>query len=142
LVEPLPFYYDLYASERPRDIVVKGAVYWKEMPKQGYVRKRGQHGGGSYVVTGVGHKHQYFPCSFFRINDILENNFDICPHYLSIDIEGSDFFVIQDLDFCKYPIPVVCGEFKKLNMALVDDFMFSKGYSIKKQTISNFLYMR
>jgi hypothetical protein len=145
LVEALPWSYDLYPAERPRDVVLKAGVYWGEN-KQGYLRKKGKHGGGSYIVTALPLSNPlnrlYFPIPFVRVNDILANNFEVCPHYLSIDIEGCDFYVIKDLDFQKYPIPIICGEFKKVNMSVVDAFMLDKGYPTRKQTKTNFIYMR
>lgn len=154
LVEPLPLYYDAYAKERPRDIVVKGAVYWTDL-KRGFVRKRGRHGGGSYVVTGTGGSDDrpgYFPCDFYRINDLLKNHFSSCPDYLSIDIEGNDLVVLKELDFDAYPIPVICGEFgreaKKTGpggtnwIHIVTEFLAPKGYSGPIVTYNNFIYTK
>ena len=44
------------------------------------------------------------------INEIIEQNFATYPDLLSIDIEGMDFGVLSQLDFDRFPIPIICAE--------------------------------
>ena len=44
------------------------------------------------------------------ITQIIKENFDSFPDFLSIDIESLDLEVIRTLDFSLHPIPIICVE--------------------------------
>lgn len=82
------------------------------------------------------------------INEIIKENFDSYPDFLSIDIEGLDLAVLQSLDFSKYPIPIICSEtciysenhIKPKDKAIAA-FMDSKGYFIYADTYINTIFV-
>lgn len=82
------------------------------------------------------------------INDIIKENFDSYPDFLSIDIEGLDLAVLQSLDFSKYPIPVICSEtctysenhIKPKDPAIAG-FMATQGYFIYADTYINTIFV-
>jgi hypothetical protein len=82
------------------------------------------------------------------INEIIAENFDIYPDFLSIDIEGLDLSVLKTLDFNKYPIPVICAEtcvysenhIKPKDNSIIE-FMLSKGYFVYADTYINSIFV-
>lgn len=83
-----------------------------------------------------------------RINDLIKNNFDTYPDLISIDIEGLDLLVLKDLDFSKYPIPVICVEtclYSENHIRPKDnriaEFLGNKGYEIYADTYINTIFI-
>lgn len=82
-----------------------------------------------------------------NINNLIEQNFDTYPDFISIDIEGLDLDVLKSLDLERFPIPVICAETctysenhirsKDLSIA---DFMLSKGYEVYADTYINTIF--
>lgn len=69
----------------------------------------------------------------------------IIPDYLSIDIEGLDFYVLKSIDFTKIPIKVIVAETdesKDESGTTMDDFMQQSGYTITCKTTANTIYVR
>jgi len=64
------------------------------------------------------------------INDVMEKNFNgDAPSYLSIDTEGSEYEILQSLDFEKYRPVVFTIEHNFTNLQnRIDELMISKGY--------------
>lgn len=82
------------------------------------------------------------------VNDILANNFIQTPHFLSIDVEGLDLMVLKNLDWKKYPIPVVCVEtclFSTTHIRVQDKevprYMESIGYFAYANTSINTIFV-
>mgnify|MGYP006185242289 FL=1 len=64
------------------------------------------------------------------LNDVMEKNFNgDTPSYLSIDTEGSEYEILQSLDFEKYRPVVFTIEHNYTNLQnKIDELMISKGY--------------
>ena len=64
------------------------------------------------------------------INDVMEKNFNgDAPSYLSIDTEGSEYEILQSLDFEKYRPVVFTIEHNFTNLQnKIEELMISKGY--------------
>lgn len=84
-----------------------------------------------------------------NINDILLKNFKITPDFISIDVEGLDFDILQSLDFDKHKPKVLLAETlhygenntpEKLKHII--DFVCSKGYSTYADTYVNTIFLR
>jgi FkbM family methyltransferase len=82
------------------------------------------------------------------INSIIEKNFKTYPDFLSIDIEGLDFEVLQSLDYNKYPIPIICAEtctFSETHVKpknkLIESLMLGKGYMVYADTYVNTIFV-
>ena len=74
------------------------------------------------------------------INDVMEKNFNgDAPSYLSIDTEGSEFEILQSLDFEKYQPVVFTIEHNYTNLQnKIDELMISKGYVRVFRIITSF----
>ena len=82
------------------------------------------------------------------INTIISENFKNFPDFLSIDIEGFDYKVLDSLDIDKYPIPVICVEtcnYSEIHIRPKDtnliNLMLSKGYEIYADTYINTIFV-
>lgn len=97
---------------------------------------------GTYKITEV------VKVPLLGINTIIENNFDIYPDLLSIDIEGLDLSVLKTLDFEKYPLPVICVEtctYSENHIRpkdkTIEEFMLTKGYEVYADTYINTIFV-
>lgn len=82
------------------------------------------------------------------INLLIEENFQKCPDFLSIDIEGLDLAVLKNLDFKRFPIPVLCVEtctysenHVKPKNPEIEEFMHSIGYFTYADTYVNTIFV-
>jgi FkbM family methyltransferase len=82
------------------------------------------------------------------INQLIQENFDTYPDFLSIDIEGLDLEVLKSLDYSRYPIPVICVEtclYSENHIHPKDksiaEFMTQKGYEIYADTYINTIFV-
>jgi FkbM family methyltransferase len=82
------------------------------------------------------------------INNIIKQNFETFPDFLSIDIEGLDLEVLKSLDFDKFPIPVICVEtctYSENHVRPKDhsiaELVTSKGYEIYADTYINTIFV-
>lgn len=83
------------------------------------------------------------------VNNIIKENFDTYPDFLSIDIEGLDFEVLKSLDFEKFPIPVICAEtctFSETHIKpkdkSIENFMLTQGYFLYADTYLNSIFVK
>lgn len=83
-----------------------------------------------------------------NINQLIKENFQTIPDFLSLDIEGLDLDVLKSLDFEKYPIPVLCVEtclYSENNIRPKDyaiiEFVLSKGYEVYADTYINTIFV-
>lgn len=83
------------------------------------------------------------------INQIVEENFQHYPDILSIDIEGLDFEVLSQLDYERYPIPVICAETCTYSVnhirpkdTRIEKLLVSKGYFLYADTYLNGIFVQ
>jgi FkbM family methyltransferase len=86
--------------------------------------------------------------ALMNINDIISNNFNKFPDFLSLDIEGLDLDVLKSLDLNKYPIPVICVETCRYSESYIRpkdldiiDFLTTNGYFIYADTYLNTIFV-
>lgn len=67
------------------------------------------------------------PCT--TINKLLEDYLDgVWPDFLSVDIEGMDFYVLKSADFTKTSPKVICVETRREQSPEMIDMMANKGF--------------
>ena len=80
------------------------------------------------------------------LNDVMETNFNgLTPSFLSIDTEGSEYEILNSLDFEKYRPVVFTIEHNYLNLqSKIDELMSSNGYVrvFRKLTAFDAWYVR
>jgi FkbM family methyltransferase len=82
------------------------------------------------------------------INELIGKHFATHPTFLSIDIEGLDLAVLQDLDLVSFPIPVICAEtclfsdtyIRPKNTAIVN-YLIEHGYEVYADTYINTIFV-
>jgi FkbM family methyltransferase len=82
------------------------------------------------------------------INEILEDNFTTCPHFVSLDVEGLDFVILNSLDFNKYRPQVFCLETlsftedkSERKLTEIIDLMHANGYMTYADTYINTIFV-
>jgi FkbM family methyltransferase len=82
------------------------------------------------------------------VNKIIEENFKSSPNFVSIDVEGLDYEIIQSWDFEKYRPEVICVETitytedrneKKIQEII--DYMVAENYFIYADTYINTIFV-
>ena len=79
------------------------------------------------------------------INQIIEDNFETCPNFISIDIEGFDLQLIKSMDFNKYRPKVICIETvshveEKKDQELISEII-NNGYVMYADTFINSIFI-
>ncbi len=83
------------------------------------------------------------------VNEIVEKHFDSAPNFISLDIEGLDFDILQAFDFNRWRPQVFCIEtvvFSErragaLKGADVIEFMLRQGYFVYADTYINTIFV-
>lgn len=83
------------------------------------------------------------------VNSLLENHFDRCPHFISVDVEGLDLAILKSIDLEKYRPEVFCVETvsfsmnnKEVKMNDTIDYMASRGYVVYADTHINTIFCK
>jgi FkbM family methyltransferase len=76
------------------------------------------------------------------VNEVIAEHFGgKAPDFLSIDVEGLDYPILQTLDFAKYRPKMICAELRphgRMNEEAVA-FVRGKGYEVQSMTFPNVL---
>ena len=82
------------------------------------------------------------------INSMIEDHFDACPHFVSLDMEGNCLEVLEALDFDRYRPQVFCIETLEYRsdrsaekLPQVNRFMDSKEYLVYADTYINTIFV-
>jgi FkbM family methyltransferase len=146
LVEPLPRHRSSLVAHRPQSFLLHACVFNRTFLATDFVEgvqdnwehsglavtwpfagRDGYHSGGSEAF-----RHVSVPC--FHVNDVLEAH-GLMRHidFLSIDVEGGDWIVVQAIDWTRFSAAVVCVEKPhedgNTELAMVDFFMRTLHYS-------------
>lgn len=80
-----------------------------------------------------------YPVETISLVDLLEqHNAPKNIDYLSIDTEGSEYDILNSFDFDKYNIKIItCEHNWSSNQSKIRELLFSKGYDIKHQNLTN-----
>ncbi len=154
-IEPNPQLFELIKSIRSRDIVINCGIGFAESTDVDFYIFENS-GWSTFSIeeaeyrTNNGYPYKKkIKMSLMTINDILKNNFSKLPDFISIDVEGLDFEILQSLDFEKYAPRVLLVEtirFGNSNKQEVQheiiDFICNKGYSIYASTFVNTIFLK
>lgn len=82
------------------------------------------------------------------INEVLDENFDLTPDLISIDVEGVDLEVLRSLDFERHRPLAICAETitysenrTERKMTEITDFVTSMGYLVYADTHINTIFV-
>ncbi|HEY8688009.1 MAG TPA: FkbM family methyltransferase [Chitinophagaceae bacterium] len=156
-IEPDTEMYKIIKKKRPGDIVLNIGIGISEIKEASFYLFPGLLNGWSTFSeseamirekeSGIKSEKKIIPLK--NINTIIEENFNPCPNYISIDVEGLDLEILQSLDFNRFRPEVICVEtisFSIINAEekLQDtiDFMHSKGYITYADTHINTIFCK
>lgn len=84
-----------------------------------------------------------------HINDVMEKHFTGGLNFMSLDVEGIDYEILNSLDFARYSPDVICVETitfstkqKEEKISDIADLLLSKGYFIFGDTHINTIFCR
>lgn len=82
------------------------------------------------------------------VNEVLSNYFECCPNFVSLDVEGLDFAILQAWDFIRYRPQVFCVETltytqnnTERKLKEIIEYMSSKGYMVYADTYLNTVFV-
>lgn len=97
---------------------------------------------GSYRVVNVE------KINLKTINELIAENFSSSPDFLSIDLEGIDFQVIQSMDFSKYRPTAICVETitysetrQESKLVDLEKYILSQNYVLYADTHINSIFV-
>jgi FkbM family methyltransferase len=83
------------------------------------------------------------------INEVIAENFETYPNFLSIDVEGLDLAILETIDFEKYKPEIICAEtitFSPIRqgekISEIADFLKTKNYFVFADTHINTIFCR
>lgn len=162
LVEPNPFLCGKLAYARPRDTVVNYGIGIDETIKEAdfYIFSQDADGLSTFSADEAKHweevgldgrKHKIervWKMPLMGINEVIEKYFTECPDFISIDVEGWDFQILQTFDFEKYSPTAFCVETLAYNkdgstyrITEINDFFESHGYFSFQETYANNIFV-
>jgi FkbM family methyltransferase len=157
-IEPDPAIYKKIISKRSKDIVLNAGIGTGAATEGTLcIFPAGYTGWNTFSLEEAEKRHQesgvIFSLSekipFLAINEVIAKYFDSAPDFISIDVEGLDFAILQTLDFEKNKPLVFCVEtisFSTANKGQkqndITAFLLSHGYSIYADTYVNTIFVR
>lgn len=83
-----------------------------------------------------------------NINELIKEQFDKAPNFMSLDVEGVDFEILKSLDFNRHRPDLICVETitfslenKEEKMPEIMEYMKSKNYIVYADTHINTLFV-
>jgi len=146
-VEANPVLHKLFLEQRPQDINLNVGVGIKSGFQDFYMID-GESGRNSFikeVAEGFVMDYPEFAITevrqlpIFTVEQILHHR--RIPDFLSIDIEGMDFEVLQSIDFKRYPFKVVCVEIQPYSEEDIRTLMHNVGYCSIIKCGSNLIFV-
>jgi FkbM family methyltransferase len=146
-VEANPVLHKLFLEQRPQDINLNVGVGIKSGFQDFYMID-GESGRNSFikeVAEGFVMDYPEFAITevrqlpIFTVEQILHHR--RVPDFLSIDIEGMDFEVLQSIDFQRYPFKVVCVEIQPYSEEDIRTLMHNVGYYSIIKCGSNLIFV-
>jgi len=146
-VEANPNLHKLFLEQRPQDINLNVGVGIKSGFQDFYMID-GESGRNSFikeVAEGFVMDYPEFAVTevrqlpVFTVEQILHHR--RIPDFLTIDIEGMDFEVLQSIDFRRYPFKVVCVEIQPYSEEDIRTLMHNVGYYSIIKCGSNLIFV-
>lgn len=151
LVEPNPELIKGIKSRRKRDNVLNVGIAENEITLDLYVFNNHTLSTFSEVEAKFYEEKGYiktksYPIECKTINEIIARNFDRCPNFISIDIEGNEFETISKFDFGKYTPEIFCVETyswaKDERDTRIIDLFARNRYTVLAETPVNTLFIK
>ena len=156
-IEPDPGMFKAIKDKRPRDTVLNvgiGISDQKEAPFYlfpGVLNSWSTFSAAEANIrkTESGLQYDIIQVPLHTINSIIDTYFQICPNFISIDVEGLDLDILKSLDFNRFRPEVICVETISFSITNQEEkqqetinFMHSKGYITYADTHINTIFCK
>jgi FkbM family methyltransferase len=162
-IEPNPRLCRKFRRVRPRDKVINVGVGIDERQEADFylfpphadglstLSKKEADYWGEIGMEGLGkiHYEQVIRIPLKNINELIRDNFERCPDFISIDVEGLDLQILKTLNFDAFQprvliVETLCYDEKKKEFKNTDaiEFLQSKGYGVYADTHINSIFLR
>ena len=156
-IEPDRMMYEIIKKARPRDTVLNIGIGLTDKKAADFYLFPGLLNGWSTFSeeeATIREKESGIKCEKIivplkNINAVIEENFDTCPNYISIDVEGLDLEILKSLDFKRFQPAVICVETisfsitnREIKLQDTLDFMHANGYITYADTHVNTIFCR
>jgi FkbM family methyltransferase len=146
-VEPNPTLYKTFLEQRPQDINLNVGVGIKSEFREFYMidRESGRNSFLKEVAEGFVMDYPQFSITevkelpIFTIDQILKHR--LTPDFLTIDIEGMDYEVLRNINYCLHPFKVICVELQPYSEEDIRTLMHNVGYSSIIKCGSNVIFV-
>lgn len=153
-VEPDPVLFQEFVVQRPDDVNLNCGVGAESGSAEFYVMSTStlntfsKEEAQRYQSYGTYQIVKTLKMELRTINDILENFFSSCPHFVSLDVEGLDYLILNSMNFEKFRPQVFCLETLSFTedkterkLTEIIDLMHSKGYMTYADTYINTIFV-
>ena len=156
-IEPDPFLFEAFDLTRPKDINLNIGIGFKKETEMAdfYVMSTrtlntfSKSDADRYQKNGTYKIENVKQIPLVSINQIIEEKFNKgYPNFISIDVEGLDFEILNHLDFSKYRPEVLCVEtltFTEDNseqkITRIIDYVCSQDYLVYADTNINTIFV-
>jgi FkbM family methyltransferase len=146
-VEPNPTLYQAFLEQRPQDINLNVGVGIKSEFREFYMidSESGRNSFLKEVAEGFVIDYPQFSITdikelpIFTIDQILKHR--LTPDFLTIDIEGMDYEVLRNINYCLHPFKVICVELQPYSEEDIRTLMHNVGYSAIIKCGSNLIFV-
>jgi len=146
-VEANPVLYKLFLKHRPQDINLNVGVGIKSGFQDFYMidEESGRNSFVKEVAEGFVVDYPQFSITevkelpIFTIDQILKHR--LTPDFLTIDIEGMDYEVLQSINYCLHPFKVICVEIQPYSEENIRSLMNGVGYDPIIRCGSNLIFV-
>ncbi len=154
-VEPDPYLFKQFRAKRRRDLCVNAGVGAASVPAVDFyimsprtLNTFSREEADQFAKNGVHRIHEVIQVPVISINDLIQRYCQACPNFISLDVEGLDFEIIQAMDFDRHRPQAMCVE----TLEYRDDrtakkrpeitaAMAEKGYFVYADTYINTIYV-
>ena len=156
-IEPDPSICKRIKKKRPKDTVLNIGVGISNAASAAFYLFPGKFNGWSTFSeqeanirkTESGVSPEITAVPLMNINDIMASHFNPWPNFISLDVEGLDFDILNSLDFERFQPEVICVETisfsitnSEIKIQAIADLMHAKGYFTYADTHVNTIFCK
>jgi len=149
LVEPNPYLVPDLERYRPRDIVVNVAIHARPESEatlficdQSEISSLEERFVQEWANGAVGVREK-ITVKAMRLNEFIDTHFEKCPIFLSLDVEGIDLEILEDIDWNKYRPAIIqvepSDQFRQNNSDDIQRCFVRNDYQVICQTSVNII---
>ena len=154
-IEPDRFLFEAFKKKRKRDLCLNVGIGFEQQSRASFyvmstksLSTFSKSEAERYQSYGEHRIEQVILVDLIPINTVLNDNFPICPNFISLDVEGLDYEILRSMDFKKYRPEIFCVETitftedkSETKVVEIISFMESQGYFVYADTCINTIFV-